>query len=146
MKCLEDQYTNRYQKHFLKKVVLSLAYEDPLRMELTDLAMCFSALTADVRCVFLKHRETPIVQANNETLSFVLIIFLIFCFMFLSLHCLCHYEQLYPASTVLTETITMVLAFKITVQELRMRGLLLSGESTYIVLICITIQLILCGI
>ena len=68
LKSPEDQYTNRYQAHFLKNVVPFFVYEDPFFMALTDLTMCFSALTASVCCVFLKHRETPIVQANNEML------------------------------------------------------------------------------
>ena len=68
LKSPEDQYTNRYQAHFLKNIVHFLAYEDTLVMALRDLAMCFSALRAGVSYVFLKHRETPIVQANNETL------------------------------------------------------------------------------
>ena len=66
LQCSEDQYTNRYQAHFLKNVVPFFVYEDPFFMALTDLTMCFSALTASVCCVFLKCRETSMVKANKE--------------------------------------------------------------------------------
>ena len=48
LQCSEDQYTNRYQTHFLKIVVPLFVHDDPLVMALTDLALCFSALTTVV--------------------------------------------------------------------------------------------------
>ena len=159
VKCPESHYSNTEKNHCFQKTVIFLAYEDPLGMTLACIALCLSALTAFVIGIFVKHRDTPIVKANNRALSYTLLITLTFCFL-CSLNFIgqpnlttCILQQTTFAvvftvavSTILAKTITVILAFKITVQELRMRGLLLSGESTYIVLICITIQLILCGI
>ncbi|XP_034374836.1 vomeronasal type-2 receptor 116-like [Arvicanthis niloticus] len=159
VKCPEDEYANTDQTNCLKKVVTFLDYGDPLGMALAGLALCFSALTAVVLCVFLRHRDTPIVKANNETLSYVLLISLIFCFISSLLYIghpsmiSCILQQTtfaivftVAASSVLAKTITVVLAFKITVPGRRLRWLLLSGAPNYIIPICTTIQMILCGI
>ncbi|XP_052033768.1 vomeronasal type-2 receptor 116-like [Apodemus sylvaticus] len=159
VKCPEDEYANTDQTICLKKVVTFLDYEDPLGMSLTGVALCFSLLTVVVLCVFLKHRDTPIVKANNETLSYVLLISLIFCFICSLLYighqsmARCILQQTIfaivftvAASTVLAKTITVVLAFKITVPGRRLRWLLLSGTPNYIIPICTLIQMILCGI
>uniref|UniRef100_A0A0G2K5B5 G-protein coupled receptors family 3 profile domain-containing protein n=1 Tax=Rattus norvegicus TaxID=10116 RepID=A0A0G2K5B5_RAT len=159
VKCPEDEYANTDQTNCLKKVVTFLAYEDIMGMILAGLALCFSVLTAIVLCVFLKHRDTPIVKANNETLSYVLLISLIFCFICSLLYighpsiASCILQQTtfaivftVAASTVLAKTITVVLAFKITVPGRRLRWLLLSGAPNYIILMCTMIQMSLCGI
>jgi vomeronasal 2 receptor len=159
VKCPEDEYANTNQTKCFKKVVTFLAYEDPSGMALAVLAVCFSVLTSVVLCVFLKHRNTPIVKANNETLSYVLLTSLIFCFICSLLYIgyptmvSCILQQTtfaivftVAASCVLAKTITVVLAFKITVPGRRLRWLLLSGAPNYIIPICTMIQMILCGI
>ncbi|XP_059124477.1 vomeronasal type-2 receptor 116-like [Peromyscus eremicus] len=159
VKCPPDQYANAYQTHCLKKVVTFLAYEDPLGISLVCLALCFSALTAVVFCVFLKHQDTPIVKANNRALSYVLLISLIFCFLCPLLYIghphtiTCIMQQTTFAivftvatSTVLAKTITVVLAFKVTVPDKRMRSLLVSGAPNFIIPVCTMIQMLLCGI
>ena len=159
VKCPEDEYPNTDHTNCLKKLVTFLDYEEPLGMALAGLALCFSALTTVVLCVFLKHRDTPIVKANNETLSYVLLISLIFCFICSLLYighlsmATCILQQTIfaivftvAASTVLAKTVTVVLAFKITVPGRRLRWLLLSGAPNYIIPTCTLIQMILCGI
>ncbi|KAL1774385.1 vomeronasal type-2 receptor 116-like [Sigmodon hispidus] len=159
VKCPYDQYANKYKTHCLKKVVTFLAYEDPLGISLVCLALCFSALTAVVLCVFLKHQDTPIVKANNRALSYVLLISLIFCFLCPLLYIghphtvTCILQQITFAivftvatSTVLAKTITVVLAFKVTVPDRRMRSLLVLGAPNFIIPICTIIQIIFCGI
>ncbi|CAH6776993.1 vomeronasal type-2 receptor 116 [Phodopus roborovskii] len=159
VKCPDDQYANTDQTHCLKRVVTFLAYEDPLGMSLTCCALFFSALTAVVLCIFLKHQDTPIVKANNRALSYVLLVSLIFCFLCSLLYIgqphttTCIMQQTTFAivftvatSTVLAKTITVVLAFKVTFPERRVRSLLVSGAPNFIIPICTMIQMILCGI
>ncbi|XP_034375154.1 vomeronasal type-2 receptor 116-like [Arvicanthis niloticus] len=159
VKCPEDEYANSDRTKCLKKVVTFLDYGEPLGMVLAGLALCFSALSAVVLCVFLKHRDTPIVKANNETLSYVLLISLLFCSVSSVLYighpsmASCILQQTTFAivftvsvSSILAKTITVVLAFKITVPGKRLRWLLLSGATNYIVPMCTIIQMILCGI
>nr|XP_021485421.1 vomeronasal type-2 receptor 116-like [Meriones unguiculatus] len=158
VKCPNDQYANTEQTDCLKKVMDFLAYEDPLGMTLACLALCFSALTAVVLSVFLKHKGTPIVKANNQVLSYVLLISLIFCFL-CSLFFIGHPQMAtcilqqttfavvftVAVSTILAKTVTVIMAFKIIDPRKKMRWVLVSGAPNYIIPVCTIIQLIFCG-
>ncbi|CAO2630206.1 Vomeronasal type-2 receptor 116, partial [Lemmus lemmus] len=159
MKCPESHYTNTEQNHCLQKSVTFLSYEDPLGMALTYLALGFSALTAGVLGIFVKHHHTPIVKANNQALTYILLITLIFCFLCPLLFighpntATCILQQSTFAvlftvalSTVLAKTITVVLAFKIAVPGKMVRWMMISRAPNFIIPICTLIQLVLCGI
>ncbi|MRI62212.1 hypothetical protein, partial [Enterococcus faecalis] len=147
------------KKNCFQKSVIFLAYEDPLGMALALMDFCFSAFTAVVLCVFVKHHDTPIVKANNRILSYILLISLVFCFL-CSLLFIGHPNQAtcilqqttfgvfftVAISTVLAKTITVVMAFKLTTPGRRMRGMLASGAPKLVIPICTLIQLVLCGI
>uniref|UniRef100_A0A3B2W7A4 Vomeronasal 2, receptor 76 n=1 Tax=Mus musculus TaxID=10090 RepID=A0A3B2W7A4_MOUSE len=158
-KCPDNQYANPEGTHCLSKIVTFLSYEDPMGVVLACLALGFSALTAAVFGIFLRNQDTPIVKANNRALSYCLLISLIYCFLCSLLfigqpHILtCIMQQTIFAvvftvaiSTVLTKTITVVLAFRFTLPSKRMRWLMTSGASILIIPICTMIQLIICGI
>ena len=109
-------------------------------MVLACTAFGLSVLTAGALGVFVKHRDTPIVKANNQALSYILLISLILC-------CLCSFlffgrpntatcilQQMpfgviftMAVSTTLARTITVVLAFKVTTPGREMQQWLLSG-------------------
>nr|XP_042126052.1 vomeronasal type-2 receptor 116-like [Peromyscus maniculatus bairdii] len=159
LKCPEDQYANAQQNHCLHKDVIFLAFDDPLGMTLSCMALCLSAFTVLVLGIFVKHQDTPIVKANNLTLSYILLISLIFCFLCSLLFigypnsATCILQQItygvlftVAVSTVLAKTIIVVLAFKVTTPGRRMKWLLVSGAPTYIIPICTIIQIILCAI
>ncbi|XP_062035363.1 vomeronasal type-2 receptor 116-like [Lepus europaeus] len=158
LKCLDHQYANTERDQCLHKKVTFLSFEDPLGKTLVCTALCFSVLTAVVLGVFVKHRDTPIVKANNRCLSYILLIALIFCFLCSLLFIgrpnttTCVLQQTTfgvvftgAVSTVLAKTITVVLAFKVTAPGRRMRQWLLSGAPNSIIPICSLIQLALCG-
>ncbi|XP_062035342.1 vomeronasal type-2 receptor 116-like [Lepus europaeus] len=159
VKCPDHQYASTEHDHRLHKAVAFLAYEDPLGMTLVCTALCFSVLTAVVLGVFVKHRDTPIVKANNRCLSYILLITLIFCFLCSLLFIghpsttTCVLQQTtfgvvftMAVSTVLAKTITVLLAFRVTAPGRRMRHWLLSGAPNSIIPICSLIQLALCAI
>ncbi|XP_062035349.1 vomeronasal type-2 receptor 116-like [Lepus europaeus] len=159
VKCLDHQYANTERDRCLHKAVAFLTYDDPLGMTLVCTALCFSVLTTVVLGVFVKHRDTPIVKANNRCLSYILLIALIFCFLCSLLFigrpstATCVLQQTtfgvvftVAVSTVLAKTITVVLAFKVTAPGRRMRHWLLSGAPNSIIPICSLIQLALCAI
>ncbi|XP_051005412.1 vomeronasal type-2 receptor 116-like [Acomys russatus] len=158
LKCPDDQYANTEGTHCISKIVTYLSYEDPTGMVLASLALCFSALTAFVFAIFLRNQDTPIVKANNRALSYCLLISLFYCFLCSLLfigqphRATCIMQQTTFAvvftvavSSVLAKTITVVLAFKVTVPGKKMRWLLVSGASNLIVPICTMIQIIICG-
>ncbi|XP_005415073.1 PREDICTED: vomeronasal type-2 receptor 116-like [Chinchilla lanigera] len=159
VKCPNHQYTNSQQKHCLQKAVTFLAYEDPLGKALAGTALSLTVLTAAVLGLFVKHRDTPIVKANNRALSYTLLISLTCCFLCSLLFigrpstATCILQQTSFAvvftvavSSVLAKTITVVLAFKVTAPGRRMRQLLVSGAPNSIIPICSLIQLTLCGV
>ncbi|KAM5237910.1 uncharacterized protein ACOB6Z_012487 [Ctenodactylus gundi] len=159
VKCPDHQYANTARDNCLHKSVTFLAFEDPLGKVLVGTALSFTSFTALVLGLFVKHRDTPIVKANNQSLSYTLLISLTFCFLCSLLFIgrpnmtTCVFQQTtfgvvftVAVSTVLAKTITVVLAFKVTVPGGRMRQLLVSGAPNYIIPICTLIQLTLCGI
>ncbi|XP_055463989.1 vomeronasal type-2 receptor 116-like [Psammomys obesus] len=157
--CPESHYTNSEKNHCLKKSVKFLSYEDPLGMALTATALCFSVLAAVVLVVFVKHRDTPIVKANNRALSYTLLLILIICFLNSLLFIgqpntvTCILQQTafgilftVALSTVLAKAITVVIAFKVTVPARFVRWLMASRAPNFIIPICTLIKLVLCGI
>ncbi|XP_055475352.1 vomeronasal type-2 receptor 116-like [Psammomys obesus] len=159
VKCPESHYANLEKNYCLQKSVSFLAYEDPLGMALTITALCLSVLTATVLVVFVKHRDTPIVKANNRALSYTLLLTLIISFLSSLLFigqpntATCILQQIafgilftVALSTVLAKAITVVIAFKVTVPTRLVRWLIVSRAPNFIIPICTLIQLVLCGI
>uniref|UniRef100_A0A4X2JY69 G-protein coupled receptors family 3 profile domain-containing protein n=1 Tax=Vombatus ursinus TaxID=29139 RepID=A0A4X2JY69_VOMUR len=139
----------------LPKIVTFLAYEEPLGMTLACAALCFSLLTALVLGVFMKHRDTPIVKANNRSLSYTLLVSLSLCFLCSLLFighpntttCLLQQTTFAVVFTVaiasiLAKNITVILAFRATKPGSKLRRWLGSTTSYSLILI----QKCLCGI
>ncbi|KAM8970933.1 LOW QUALITY PROTEIN: vomeronasal type-2 receptor 116-like [Sarcophilus harrisii] len=157
LQCPEDQYLNRERDGCLPRTRTFLAYEEPLGMTLACAAICFSLLTVLVLGVFLKHRDTPIVKANNRSLSYTLLVSLSLCFLCSLLFidhpttatCLMRQTTFavvftVAVSSILAKTITVVLAFRATKPGSRLRRWL--GSTQYLIVICTLIQMCLCGI
>ncbi|XP_069923721.1 vomeronasal type-2 receptor 116-like [Oryctolagus cuniculus] len=157
--CADHEYPNMERNRCLPKLVTFLAFEEFLGMALACMALCFSVLTAAFLWVFVKHRDTPIVKANNRTLSYILLIAVFLCFLCSLLFlgrpntATCLLQQIafglvftVAVSAVLAKTITVILAFKALKPGRTIRRLLVSGTSNFIIPICSMIQLVLCGI
>ncbi|XP_075820137.1 vomeronasal type-2 receptor 116-like [Microtus pennsylvanicus] len=159
VKCLDHQYANTDRNHCLQKSTTFLDYDDPLGRGLSCIALYFSALSALVLGIFLKQQDTPIVKANNCTLSYILLITLNCCFLCSFLFIghpnttICILQQTtfgvlftVAVSTVLAKTITVILAYKVTAPGRRIRWLLVTRAPNFIVPICTLFQIILCGV
>ncbi|OBS79855.1 hypothetical protein A6R68_21943, partial [Neotoma lepida] len=114
--------------------------------------------TVVVLGLFVKHRDTPIVKANNRTLSYTLLITLTVCFLCALLFIgrpnitTCVLQQIIfggaftvALATVLAKAITVVIAFKVTSRRV-VRWLIISKAPNFIIPICTLIHLVLCGI
>ncbi|NP_001093026.1 vomeronasal 2 receptor 519 [Monodelphis domestica] len=159
VKCQEDEYPNKERNQCLPKVVTFLDVSDSLGVILISVALSFSLMTVLVLWIFLKFQDTPIVKANNRTLSYTLLISLIFCFLcsllFIgrpsSVSCLLRQTTFgivftVAVSSILAKTIMVVLAFRLTTPGSRGRMWVQFRVSNSVVIICSGIQVILCGI
>ncbi|XP_044514866.1 vomeronasal type-2 receptor 26-like [Gracilinanus agilis] len=157
-KCPEDEYPNKERDHCIPKDITYLDFKEPLGMTLTCVALLFCVLTALILWVFVKFRVTPIVKANNLTLSYTLLFSLTLCFLCSLLFigrpttATCLLRQTIfgvvftvAVSSILAKTIMVVLAFKVTIPASRSRIWLQRRVSNCFVLLCSGVQAILCG-
>ncbi|KAF7239655.1 hypothetical protein EYD10_13732, partial [Varanus komodoensis] len=157
--CSEDQYPNKDQSQCIPKRRSFLSFKEPLGMSLTFFALCFSLLTALVLTIFVKHQKTPVVKANNQNLTYTLLISLLLCFLssffFLSPpeKMICLLRQIAFAiiftvtiSCVLAKTAIVVLAFVATKPGSRMRKWVGKRLASSIVCYCSIMQVGLCTI
>ncbi|XP_074120619.1 vomeronasal type-2 receptor 26-like [Sminthopsis crassicaudata] len=158
-KCQEDEYPNEQRDRCLPKTVTFLDVNEPWGKAVTAVALSLSLLTALVLWVFVKFQDTPIVQANNRNLSYLLLISLSFCFLCSLLFlgrpttASCIFRQTIFAvvftvavSSILAKTIIVVLAFRVTRPGSRMRIFLHPRVPYCVVLICSGIQGLFCVI
>ena len=92
----QTEYPNRKRNRCLPKVLTFVALEGSLGMSLACTALYFCVLRAVVLWVFVKHRDTSIVKANNRALSHVLLISLLQCFLCSLLHQSSPHSHLHP--------------------------------------------------
>ncbi|XP_043932153.1 vomeronasal type-2 receptor 26-like [Protopterus annectens] len=81
LKCPKTHWPTLSRDACVPKNTEFLSYEDHLGIALAVNALSLSAVSTVVLCIFIKHRNTPIVKANNRNLSYLLLLVLIFCFL-----------------------------------------------------------------
>ncbi|XP_060110810.1 vomeronasal type-2 receptor 116-like [Heteronotia binoei] len=155
--CMNDHYPNMAQNFCLPKVVSFLSYEEPLGIGLTLLALFFTFITFLVLGIFIRHHNTPVVKANNWTLTYILLISLLLCFLCVLLFigrpkkATCFLQQTalgvvfsMAVSCLLAKTLTVVVAFMATEPGSRMRKLLGKRLTNFMVLFLSLIQAGIC--
>ncbi|XP_070810693.1 vomeronasal type-2 receptor 116-like [Pituophis catenifer annectens] len=155
--CSEDHYPNKEKRGCILKLLVFLTFEESLGIGLSSAALCFFFLTSWVLGTFIKHRDTPIIKANNRSLTYTILISLLLCFLssllFLSqpgkVTCLLRQPTFgitfsVAISSVLARTITVVVAFMATKPGSQMRKWVGKRLAFAIVLSCSLLQVCIC--
>ncbi|XP_075048034.1 vomeronasal type-2 receptor 26-like [Mixophyes fleayi] len=158
-KCPEDQWPNINRDACIFKDISYLSYIEPLGEFITAVSIVFFSLTCVITAFFTKHRNTRVMKANNQIISYILLISLKMCFLcsliFIGhpIKATCLLRQTIfgitftlSVSSVLAKTVTVIIAFNATRPGSKLRNLLGTRLSISIVIFCSLCQLIICAI
>ncbi|KAK2847789.1 hypothetical protein Q7C36_009471 [Tachysurus vachellii] len=79
--CYQDFWSNPQRDECVKKEIEYLSYKETMGILLTAVSISGAFLTMVIAIIFFRHKNTPIVKANNSELSFLLLFSLTLCFL-----------------------------------------------------------------
>ncbi|XP_029435613.1 extracellular calcium-sensing receptor-like [Rhinatrema bivittatum] len=156
-RCSWDHWPNAKQDQCVPRTIEFLTYEEPLGATMAATSITFSLIPVASLGLFSHYRNTPVVKANNRSLSYLLLLALSLCF-------LCSLAFIgYPSpekcllrqaafgisfslciSCVLAKTITVVIAFNATKPNSAFRRWVGPQLSYVVISACTLFQVLMC--
>ncbi|XP_063297463.1 vomeronasal type-2 receptor 26-like [Pelobates fuscus] len=156
-KCPEDHWPDKSRAMCIPRSIEFLSFDDPLGGGMAAVSLFFTMLTLAVLCIFRKHNDTPVVKANNQNLSYILLLSLALCFLsallFIGrpLTITCQLRQAafgiiftIAVSCVLAKTFTVIIAFSATRPNSRLRNWVGTRVSSSIVILGTFGEVVIC--
>eukprot|EP00079_Xenopus_tropicalis_P031238 XP_017945009.1 PREDICTED: vomeronasal type-2 receptor 26-like [Xenopus tropicalis] len=157
-KCPDMEWPNKRKNQCIPRREDFLSYaSDKISVCLSVIAILFFLITLWISAVFVTHRETVIVRANNRSLSFLLLVSIklsflsVFLFLGRPVDITCMLRIItfgitfsIAVSSLLAKTIMVCVAFKATKPGSSWRKWLGVKLSNSVVLFCSSIQIIIC--
>eukprot|EP00079_Xenopus_tropicalis_P031099 XP_017944870.1 PREDICTED: vomeronasal type-2 receptor 26-like [Xenopus tropicalis] len=141
--------SNKQRTACVPKMINYLSYEETLGASLASIALVLFLTTSVVQGIFVKYWETPIVRANNQNLSCLLLISLMLCFLCTLLfigrptQICCLLRQVtfgivftISVSSVLAKTLTVIIAFNATKPGSKLKKYVGTQLAIVLVTIC----------
>ncbi|XP_056409013.1 extracellular calcium-sensing receptor-like [Hyla sarda] len=155
-RCPEDEWPNEKKNKCVLRDYEFLSYEsDVLSIVFSIFSILFSLITVFIIGIFTLFRKSPIVRANNQNLSFILLTSLMFSllcvFLFIGrpVDITCMLRQIFfgifftvAVSSVLAKTIIVCIAFKATRPESSWRKCVGVKLPYSVVLVCSSLQIL----
>ncbi|KAG8445925.1 hypothetical protein GDO86_010647 [Hymenochirus boettgeri] len=148
LKCPEYEKSDGKRTVCIPKTINYLSFEDPLGTCLVSFAVMLLITTCAVLGIFVKHWDTPMVKANNQNLSCLLLISLMLCFLCTFLFIghptrfCCLLRQVtfgvvftISISSILAKTLTVIIVFNATKPGSKMKKYLGSKLSIMLVMV-----------
>ncbi|XP_075700759.1 vomeronasal type-2 receptor 26-like [Rhinoderma darwinii] len=158
-KCPNDQWPNFRKDECLFKVISYLSYNEPLGKILTATSMSLFIINCIFTAFFTKYKDTAVMKANNQTLSYILLISLkvsflcIFLFIGPPMELTCLLRQVIfgitfsiSVSSILAKTLTVIVAFHATRPRSKLKSLLGPKVSFSLVCVCSLCQVLICAL
>ncbi|XP_018097059.1 vomeronasal type-2 receptor 26 [Xenopus laevis] len=158
IRCSPMEWPNEMRNQCVSKTEAFLSYtNDVISIFLPFLSVLLSLITVLILAIFIKYRDTPIVRANNRSLSFLLLVSIklsflsVFLFLGRPVDITCMLRNItfgitfsIAVSSLLAKTIMVCVAFKATKPGSSWRKWVGVKLSNSVVLFCSSIQIIIC--
>ncbi|XP_069068360.1 extracellular calcium-sensing receptor-like [Pleurodeles waltl] len=153
IKCPIDHWSSIQKDRCIPKKIDFLSYEEPLGFILALISIFLSFNAAGILGTFITYRHTPVVRANNRYLSYILLFALMMCFLCSLLfigqprRVTCMLRQVFfgisfslAVSCVTAKTVMVIIAFKATKPNSKLRRWIGPKMSYINVLVCSFIE------
>ncbi|XP_069833012.1 vomeronasal type-2 receptor 26-like [Dendropsophus ebraccatus] len=157
-RCPDDEWPDEKREECIPKAVEFLSYTaDVLTSVVSSISLLFSTITLNILRLFVFFWDTPLVKANNRTVSFILLVSILLSFLsvffFLGrpvdITCLLR-QTLFgfffsvSLSSVLAKTIMVCIVFRATKPGSIWKKWMEAKCALYIVVTCSSVQILIC--